>query len=37
MLEAIKRDTHTKTTKFSKVEWSHHTEEEANWEREENL
>jgi hypothetical protein len=37
ILEAIERNTHTKTIKFCKVQWSHHTEEEATWEREENL
>jgi hypothetical protein len=37
ILEAIEWDTHTKTIKFFKVQWSHHTEEEAAWERRENL
>jgi hypothetical protein len=37
ILETSERNTHTKTIKFCKVQWSHHTEEEATWEREENL
>jgi hypothetical protein len=37
ILEAIERNTHTKTIKFYKVQWSHHTEEEATWERGENI
>jgi hypothetical protein len=37
ILEIAERNTRTKTIKFSKVQWSHHTEEEATWEREENL
>ena len=31
------RVTHSKVIKFCKVQWSHHTEEEATWEREEDL
>jgi hypothetical protein len=31
------RVTRTKTIKFCKVQWSHHTEEEATWEREDEL
>jgi hypothetical protein len=37
MLETMERNTHTKTIKFHKVQWSHHTEEEATWELRENL
>jgi hypothetical protein len=37
ILETSERNTRTKTIKFCKVQWSHHTEEEATWEREENL
>jgi hypothetical protein len=37
ILEIAERNTRTKTIKFSNVQWSHHTEEEATWEREENL
>jgi hypothetical protein len=37
ILETVERNTRTKTIKFCKVQWSHHTEEEATWEREENL
>jgi hypothetical protein len=37
ILETSERNTCTKTIKFCKVQWSHHTEEEATWEREENL
>jgi hypothetical protein len=36
-LKTIEINTRTKTIKFCKVQWSHHTEEEATWEREENL
>jgi hypothetical protein len=32
ILETSKRVTCTKTIKFCKVQWSHHTEEEATWE-----
>jgi hypothetical protein len=37
ILETAERITRTKTIKFCKVQWSHHTEEEATWEREDNL
>src|SRR3954470_7648358 len=37
ILEIAERQTHSKTIKFCKVQWSHHTEEEATWEREDNL
>ena len=37
ILEMAERVTHTKTIKFCKVLWSHHTEEEATWKREEDL
>ena len=37
ILETAERNTRTKTIKFCKVQWSHHTEEEATWEREETL
>ena len=37
ILETAERITHTKTIKFCKVQWSHHTEEEATWEREVDL
>jgi hypothetical protein len=37
ILERAERNTRTKTIKFCKVQWSHHTEEEATWEREDNL
>ena len=33
ILETAERNTRTKTIKFCKVQWSHHTEEEATWER----
>jgi hypothetical protein len=36
ILETSKRFTHTKTIKFCKVQWSHHTEE-ATWEQEDEL
>ena len=36
-LEIAERNTRTKTIKFCKVQWSHHTEEETTWEHEENL
>jgi hypothetical protein len=36
VLEAMERNTHTKTTKFYQVQRSHHTEEEATWELREN-
>jgi hypothetical protein len=37
ILETAERTTRTKTIKFCKVQWSHHTEEEATWEREDTL
>ena len=37
ILERAERNTRTKTIKFWKVQWNHHTEEEATWEREEDL
>jgi hypothetical protein len=37
ILETSERVTRTKTIKFSKVQWSHHTEEEATWEQEDEL
>jgi hypothetical protein len=37
ILEAKERNTHTKTIKFCKVQWSHHTDEEDTWEHRENL
>jgi hypothetical protein len=37
ILETAQRNTRTKTIKFCKVQWDHHTEEEATWEREETL
>jgi hypothetical protein len=36
-LEMSKRVTWNKRIKMCKVQWSHHTEEEATWEREEEL
>ena len=37
ILEEFERRTRSKVIKFCKVLWSHHTEEEATWEREEDL
>jgi hypothetical protein len=37
ILETTKRVTHTKTIKFCKVQWNHHTEEKATCEREDEL
>jgi hypothetical protein len=37
ILETSERVNRTKTIKFCKVQWSHHTEEEATWEREDEL
>ena len=37
ILEFAKRVTRNKDIKFYKIQWSHHTEEEATWEREEDL
>jgi hypothetical protein len=36
-METAERNTRTKTIKFCKVQWDHHTEEEATWECEETL
>jgi hypothetical protein len=37
ILETYERVTRNKKIKMCKVQWSHHTEEEATWEREEEL
>jgi hypothetical protein len=37
ILETSERATRTKTIRFCKVQWSHHTEEEATWERDDDL
>jgi hypothetical protein len=37
ILETSERVTRNKKNKMCKVQWSHHTEEEATWEREEEL
>jgi hypothetical protein len=37
ILEISERVTRNKSIKMCKVQWSHHTEEEATWEREEEL
>src|SRR3954471_13604941 len=37
ILETANRVTRSRIIKFCKVLWSHHTEEEATWEREEDL
>ena len=37
ILEFSSRVTRSKVIKFCKVQWSHHTEEEVTWEREEDL
>jgi hypothetical protein len=37
ILETSERVTRNKMIKMCKVQWSHHTEEEATWEREEEL
>ena len=37
ILETTNRVTHSKIIKFCKVLWTHHSEEEATWEREEDL
>jgi hypothetical protein len=37
VLETSERDKRNKTIKICKVQWSHHTKEEATWEREEDL
>ena len=37
ILETAERNTRSKTIKFCNFQWSHHTEEEATWEREDSL
>jgi hypothetical protein len=37
ILDQAERRTRQKTTKFLKVQWSNHTEDEATWEREDSL
>jgi hypothetical protein len=37
VLETSERDKRNETIKICKVQWSHHTKEEATWEREEDL
>ena len=37
ILEYASRVTRSKVIKFCKVQWSHHIEDEATWEREEDL
>jgi hypothetical protein len=37
ILETLERVTQNKKIRMCKVQWSHHTEEEATWEREEEL
>src|SRR3954466_2473283 len=37
ILETAERTTRTKTIRFCKVQWSHHTEEEATWEHEDDI
>jgi hypothetical protein len=37
IFKTSERVTHNKRIKMCKVQWSHHTEEEATWEREEEL
>src|SRR3954451_5073907 len=37
ILETAERHTRSKAIKFCKVQWSHHTEEEATWEQEDSL
>ena len=37
ILEFARRVTRNKVIKFCKVQWSHHTEDEATWEREDDL
>ena len=37
ILEFVSQVTRSKVIKFCKVQWSHHTEDEATWEREEDL
>jgi hypothetical protein len=37
ILDMIEQVTHNKVIKMCKVQWSHHTEDEATWENEEGL
>ena len=37
ILETAERITRTKTIRLCKVQWNHHIEDEATWEREEDL
>ena len=37
ILDQSKRKTRNKTTKFLKVQWSNHSEDESTWEREDRL
>jgi hypothetical protein len=37
ILDTAERVTHNKVIKMCKVQWSHHTEDEATWEYEEEL
>jgi hypothetical protein len=37
ILDSTERVTHSKVIKICKVQWSHHTEDEATWEHEEEL
>jgi hypothetical protein len=37
ILDTVERGTHSKVIKMCKVQWSHHTEDEATWEHEEEL
>ncbi len=37
ILETSERRTRNKVTRFCRVQWSHHSEEEATWEREDEL
>jgi hypothetical protein len=37
ILDTAERVTHNKVIKMCKVQWSHHTEDEATWEHEEEL
>jgi hypothetical protein len=37
ILDNAERVTHSKVIKMCKVQWSHHTEDEATWEHEEEL
>jgi hypothetical protein len=37
ILDTVERVTHSKVIRMCKVQWSHHTEDEATWEHEEEL